>query len=204
MTDRLKDGLEGTPAFGHFRREEWVDLQQLSSDFRFDIRYARNDNFLGEAVYPIAAAYLLKPVAQDLLAVQADLLPLGFSLLIFDAYRPWSVTRLFWDRSTPEMRKYLADPAQGSAHNRGCAVDLSLVDLKNNLPVQMPSDFDELNLRAHTDFQDAPLLARSLRDLLQAKMKAHRFSGIKNEWWHFNHELARSSPVINQPIDGFS
>jgi len=172
-----------------------VDLETFSG-FKFDIRYARTDNFLGQKVYGLAKAFLLKHVAEDLLRVHQELAKHGFGLLIFDGYRPWAVTKLFWDQSSEHDRQFLANPESGSSHNRGCAVDLSMYDLATGVPVTMPSDFDEMNEKSYVAYTGGTEEQRRLRDLLQATMKAHRFTGIKNEWWHFNHVTHHEHPVM--------
>ena len=172
-----------------------VDLESYSG-FKFDIRYARSDNFLGKQVYPLAKAFLLKHVADDLYRVHQALVPLGYGLLIYDGYRPWSVTKLFWDESSEHDRQFLANPETGSSHNRGCAVDLSMYHLKTGEPVIMPSDFDEMNEKSYPDYQGGTSEQRALRDLLQETMKLHGFIGISNEWWHFNHQSHKNWPVM--------
>ena len=176
---------------------KWVNLEHLPAPFQFDIRYSRADNFMGEAVYPYARAFLLEHVAHDLMKVHAELEAHGFGILIFDGYRPLSVTETFWNRSTDEMRNYLADPKSGSVHNRGCAVDLSLYHLDSKHPAPMPSDFDELNEKAHVTFLGGDPVALANRDLLKEKMLKNGFTGIKHEWWHFNHGSAADFPVLN-------
>ncbi len=116
---------------------------------------------------------------------------------MFDAYRPWSVTKLFWDRSTPEVQKYLADPEMGSAHNRGAAIDCSLWNLSTGKEVQMPSRFDEMNERAHLAYAGGTMEARQLRDLFQTVMVKNNFRSIPNEWWHLNHISHKDYPVMN-------
>ena len=175
----------------------WVDLQKVDHGFKFDIRYARSDNFMNEVIYPSANAFLLNHVTEDLIRVHQSLSRHGYGLLIFDAYRPWAVTKHFWDRSSDEMRQYLANPETGSSHNRGCAVDLSMFDLKTGLAVEMPSDFDEMNEKAHVAYAGGTAESRRLRDLLQSTMKENYFKGIANEWWHFNHVSHADHPVEN-------
>lgn len=174
----------------------WVDLEKIAG-FKFDIRYARIDNFLGEAVYSSPRAFLLEHVAADLVRVHEALRAHGFGLLIFDAYRPWSVTKLFWDRSSTEMRDYLANPDRGSAHNRGCAVDLSMYSLSSGQAVTMPSDFDEMNEKAHSLYPHGTEDSRRLREILQSAMKSNHFLGITNEWWHFNHATSAEHKIYN-------
>ncbi len=172
-----------------------VDLETYSG-LKFDICYARPDNFFGEKVYNLAKAFLLKHVADDLYKVHQALAPHGCGLLIFDGYRPWSVTKKFWDGSNENDRQYLANPETGSSHNRGCAVDLTMYLLKTGEPVQMPSAFDEMNEKSYPDYQGGTEEQRYYRDLLQNMMKAHGFLGIKNEWWHFNHHTHKNHPVM--------
>ncbi len=172
-----------------------VDLEQFPG-LKFDIRYARTDNFIGEPVYEIPKAFLLRHVAEDLYRVHQELALQGFGLLIYDGYRPWSVTKLFWDRSNDHDRQFLADPEKGSSHNRGCAVDLSMYSLETGKPVEMPSDFDEMNEKSHVTYAGGAEESRRLRDLLQETMKQNHFLGIQNEWWHFNHRTHQNWPVM--------
>jgi len=174
-----------------------VSLEHFEPEFQFDIRYARTDNFVKKAVYAAPQAFLLEHVAQDLRKVHLALKSFGFGLLIYDGYRPWSVTKLFWDLSSEHDRQFLADPKSGSSHNRGCAIDLSMIDHRTQKPVEMPSDFDEMNEKSYIDFEGGTARARELRDLLRSTMHAHNFTGIKNEWWHFNHKTAADWPIMN-------
>ena len=165
--------------------------------FKFDICYARTDNFLGEKVYTLAKAFLLEHVAEDLFRAHLHLEKHGFGLLIFDGYRPWSVTKIFWDRSSEHDRQFLANPEGGSAHNRGCAVDLSMYHLNTGLAVAMPSGFDEMNEKAAPAYQGGTPEQRTNRDHLRDAMLANGFKGIANEWWHFNHRSHQEHPVLN-------
>ena len=173
-----------------------VDLE-IFLGLKFDIRYARADNFLGEQVYGMAKAFLLKHVAEDLMRVHEALAPHGFGILIFDCYRPWAVTKLFWDKSSEHDRQFLANPTDGSSHNRGCAVDLSMYSLSSGEAVVMPSEFDEMNEKSYPDYPGGTEEQRRCRDLLQSTMKANGFTGIKNEWWHFNHHTHKNWPVMH-------
>jgi D-alanyl-D-alanine dipeptidase len=174
-----------------------TDLEECGAGYRFDIRYARKDNFFGRKVYPEPKAFLLSHVEEDLHRAHRDLARHGYGLLIFDGYRPWSVSKLFWDHSNEHDRGFLADPAKGSSHNRGCAVDLSLFDLHTGKPVEMPSDFDEMNEKAHASYDGGTLESRRLRNLLREAMENNGFNGISVEWWHFNHQTHHDWPVMN-------
>lgn len=174
---------------GPFRPPEWVELKPSAGGLRLNIRYATADNFLGRAVYPPQArAFLQRPAAEALLRAHARLKPLGLGLLVFDAYRPWSVTKLFWDAVSGDERLFVADPAIGSRHNRGCTVDLSLCHLDTGVEVEMPSAFDEMNEKAYPDYAGGTREARMMRDVLRQAMEAEGFAVHPREWWHFDHE----------------
>lgn len=175
----------------------FVEITGAEPGFKLNIRYARRDNFFGRKVYPVAKFYVLEQVAVDLGRVRDALRTEGFGLLLFDGYRPWSVSKLFWDESSEENRAFLANPADGSSHNRGCAADLSLFHLASGMPAVMPSDFDEMNEKAASDYSGGEERARENRDLLRKTMELFGFSGIPNEWWHYNHESRRHWPVMN-------
>lgn len=177
------------------RITDLVDLDHYP--FQLDIRYARTDNFMGKAVYPIEKAFLQETVAEDLAAVHDSLAEHGFGILIFDGYRPWIVTKIFWDWANPEQRAFFANPDSGSAHNRGCAVDCSLYDLKTRKEIRMPSGFDELNEHSWIDYTGGTEEERMHRDLLIRSMEAHNFKVIKHEWWHFNHSATADYPILN-------
>jgi D-alanyl-D-alanine dipeptidase len=170
------------------READLIELVKLDKTIKLDIRYARTDNFVGRAVYTEPRAFLQKPAAEAVVRVHRQLKKLGLGLMIFDGYRPWSVTKLFWEVTPEDKRKFVANPAIGSRHNRGCAVDLSVYDLKTKKPVDMPSDFDEFTERASPDYQDASEIQTKNRDLLRKMMEAEGFTVNKNEWWHFDYK----------------
>jgi D-alanyl-D-alanine dipeptidase len=185
---------------GHFRRAELVELALVDPTIRLDIRYATANNFLGRPVYRQARAFLQRPAARALARASRDLRGRGYGLLVFDAYRPWAVTKVFWDETPPEKRAFVADPAQGSKHNRGCAVDLTLYDLASGLEVVMPSPYDDMTERASPDFPGGTPEQRAHRDLLRAAMEAHGFTVEPNEWWHFNYKDWRKYPILDVPF----
>ncbi len=172
---------------GPFRPPELVEIKSREDGPRLDVRYATTDNFLGRAVYEEARMFLQKPAAEALLRAHARLSPLGLGLLLFDGYRPWSVTKLFWDSVSGEKRLFVADPAEGSRHNRGCTVDLSVYHLNTGLEAAMPSELDEMNEKAYPDYGGGTAEARKLRDFLRQAMEAEGFSVHPREWWHFDH-----------------
>src|SRR5215471_2419077 len=115
---------------GDFWKSDLVDLAKLDPRIKLEIRYATMDNFLSTPVYTSARAFLQRPAAEAMLQAHRELMKQGYGLLIFDGYRPWYVTRIFWDATPADKHEFVADPSQGSRHNRGCAVDLTLYDLK--------------------------------------------------------------------------
>ncbi|WP_082560707.1 M15 family metallopeptidase [Caulobacter sp. Root487D2Y] len=169
-----------------------VDLSTLDPTIRLDIRYAGSDNFMGLAVYERSAAYLQRPAAQALARAAKALEAQGYGVLIHDAYRPWFVTWMFWEATPPEDHMFVADPAQGSRHNRGCAVDLTLYDLKTGEPAQMPSRYDEMSGRSYADFIGGTTRQRALRAILREAMVAQGFEVYPEEWWHFDYGDWRS------------
>ena len=121
----------------------------------------------------------------------------GFGLLIHDAYRPWYVTKMFWDVTPPDKRWLVADPTQGSRHNRGAAVDLTMYDLATGRPVEMPSTYDESTDRAYADYPGGTSRQRWHRALLRRTMEAQGFTVYDAEWWHFDYRDWRNYPIGN-------
>ncbi|MCM3872007.1 MAG: M15 family metallopeptidase [Pyrinomonadaceae bacterium] len=182
---------------GPFRNPELVELTKVDPTIKLDIRYATKSNFLGSRVYRQARAFLQRPAAEALVRVNQSLRQQGFGLIVFDGYRPWSVTKVFWD-ATPEDRKvFVADPSKGSRHNRGCAVDLSMFELKTGAPVQMPSEYDEFTERAHINYECAPSEAKRLRGILRAAMEGEGFTVYEPEWWHYDFKDWKEYPIMN-------
>jgi D-alanyl-D-alanine dipeptidase len=188
---------------GHFRETELVEIVKLDPTIRLDIRYATTNNFLHRPVYAQARAFLQRPAAEALLRAHHSLRAHGYGLLVFDGYRPWSVTKLFWDSASAHERKieFVANPRKGSRHNRGCAVDLSLFDLKTGLEVPMPSGYDEFSERAFPSYNGGAPEARARRDLLRATMEAEGFTVYPSEWWHFDYKEWREYRIMNVPFE---
>ncbi|MBK8100121.1 MAG: serine hydrolase [Planctomycetes bacterium] len=180
------------------RPAELVGLAELSPTLRFDIRYATANNFLGTPVYESANPRLQRPAAAALLRAHGALAAQGLGLCIFDAYRPWAVTKVFFDATPPAQRHFVADPAQGSRHNRGCAVDLTLYELATGAIVEMPSGFDEFTERAYPDWPGGTTRQRWHRELLRRAMEDSGFTVYEHEWWHFDFADWRQYPVLNE------
>jgi D-alanyl-D-alanine dipeptidase len=170
------------------RPADLVDLATVDPAIRFDIRYATSNNFMGFPLYERAGAYLQRPAAEAVGRAHRALAAQGYGLLIHDAYRPWFVTKMFWEATPPEARVFVADPAQGSRHNRGCAVDLTLYDLASEAPVEMTGRYDEMSQRSYADYVGGTTRQRWLRDLLRREMEAQGFAVYPQEWWHFDYK----------------
>ena len=168
------------------READLIELTKLDKSITLDIRYATANNFVGRAVYPEARAFLQRPAAEALVRVHQELKKKGLGIVIFDGYRPWTITKLFWDVVPEDKRKFVANPEKGSKHNRGCAVDLSIYDLKTGKLIAMPSGFDEFTERASPDYKGGTEEERANRDMLRRMMEAAGFTVNPNEWWHFD------------------
>jgi D-alanyl-D-alanine dipeptidase len=186
---------------GNFRTPDLVELTSLDSTIKLEIRYATTNNFLGTRFYTEARAFMQRPAAEAVVRAQHLLKPLGYGLLIHDAYRPWYVTKMFWDATPLDKRWLVANPSQGSRHNRGEAVDLTLYELPNGLPVEMPSTYDESTDRAYADYPGGTALQRWHRALLRRVMETVGFTVNPTEWWHFDYKEWRSYPIMNVPFE---
>ena len=179
-----------------------IELTKLDPTIRLDIRYATTNNFTGRQLYGQPRAFLVAPAAQALLNAHKTAQREGFGLTIYDAYRPWRVTKTLWDATPPgPQRNYVANPKRGSKHNRGCAVDLTLHRLADGAEVIMPSGYDEFTLRAHRNFVDASVEALKHRDLLERVMHDAGCRGASNEWWHIDFVGWEDYPILDIPFE---
>jgi zinc D-Ala-D-Ala dipeptidase len=181
-----------------------VELIKRDPTIRLDLRYATTNNFTGRVLYRQARAFL-QVVAADALVrahrrAQAD----GLGLTIFDAYRPWAVTKALWDATAPAQRDFVANPAKGSRHNRGCAVDLTLHDRATGALLEMPSTFDHFGASAHRNYAGASPAAAANRARLADYMEAEGFIGLSNEWWHFDYRDWANYPVLDVAFEALT
>ncbi|MCL1468265.1 M15 family metallopeptidase [Argonema galeatum] len=160
-----------------------VDIGTINRKIVQDIRYATENNFTKRKLYPVARCLLRGEVALKLSQVQEDLEKQGLGLKVYDCYRPLSVQKLMW--KIPSARPYVANPAKGSKHNRGAAVDITLVD-SNGQELEMPTEFDNFTPRAHRKYRGASAEAKRNRSLLEEAMKKRGFIPLPKEWWHFD------------------
>lgn len=188
---------------GSFRASDLVEVIRVDPAIRLDIRYATAHNFLGVPLYHEARAFLQRPAADALARAEARLRRQGYGLVVFDAYRPWRITKLMWDRSREAWRRggYVADPSQGSRHNRGCAVDLTLCDARTGKAVEMPTEYDDFTAAAHADAPLASAAARRHRAALQDAMRAEGFAVLAEEWWHFDYKDWRHYRIEDAPFE---
>src|SRR5580765_49768 len=163
---------------GEFRPTDLVELIKMDPALRLEIRYATTNNFMHRPVYRQARAFLQRPAAEALVRADESLRARGYGLLVFDGYRPWSVTKAFWDSATQAQRDigFVANPAEGSKHNRGCAVDLTLCELATGAEMTMPSAYDEFSDRAFPAYQGGSPDSRKMRDWLRSAMEAQGFT----------------------------
>ena len=185
---------------GDFKDSDLVELIKLDQTFKLDIRYATSNNLVGRPVYTEARAFLQRPAAEALVKINSELKPHGFGLMIFDGYRPWSVTKIFWDITPDEDKKFVADPKNGSRHNRGCAIDLTLYDLVTGEEIPMTGVYDEMSERSYPDYEGGTDEQREMRDLLRSKMEANGFTVYKFEWWHFDYKDWKTYRLENIPF----
>jgi zinc D-Ala-D-Ala dipeptidase len=180
-----------------FRKPELVELTKLDRTIKLDIRYASTNNFMGTPFYSQARAFLQKLAAEAVVRANRKLKKYGYGIIIHDGYRPWYVTKMFWEGTPPDKRDFVADPAEGSRHNRGCAVDLSLYNLKTGEEVEMPSGYDEMSKRSYPDYSGGTPEQTKRRDLLRSVMEKEGFSVFKFEWWHFDYKDWKEYPIMN-------
>jgi len=186
---------------GPYRPSALVELAKLDPTIKLDIRYATANNFVGKPVYPEARAFLQKPAADALLLAHRRLKDKGLGIVVFDAYRPWSITKLFWDITPADKKMFVADPAVGSKHNRGCAVDIGLYDLKTGRIVEMPGAYDEMSERSFVTYTGGTAEQRAHRDLLRNTMeKDGYFFVYPEEWWHYDFKDFREYAVQDIPF----
>ena len=187
-----------------FRASDLVDLTTVDPTIKLDIRYATTNNFLGTPVYTEAKAFLQRPAAEALGRAAQKLRQSGYGLLIHDAYRPWYVTKIFWDATPQDKRIFVADPQEGSRHNRGCAVDLTLYDLKTGKELPMTGDYDEMSERSYAFYPGGTSLQRWDRTLLRDALESEGFNVYLYEWLHFDYRDWQQYPILNLTFEQLS
>jgi D-alanyl-D-alanine dipeptidase len=193
------EALAATPPeeTGDFRPTDLVELRSLDSTIVYDIRYASSNNFMGAPFYTSSHAFMQRPAAEAVVRAARRLRPLGYGLLVHDSYRPWYVTKMFWDGTPVDKHLFVANPADGSRHNRGCAVDITLYSLKTGKPIRMTGGYDEMSDRSYPLYPGGTSLQRWHRDLLRHAMEAEGFNVYEAEWWHFDYQDWRQYRIQN-------
>lgn len=188
VPELIKEALAATPPTetGDFNKTDLVELTKLDPTIKLEVRYATKNNLFGTVFYSQARAFLQRPAAEAIARANQKLKKFGYGLLIHDGYRPWYVTKTFWDATPNDKKIFVANPAQGSRHNRGAAVDLSLYDLKTGKPLEMVSTYDETTDRAYPNYPSGTSLQRWLRGILRDAMESEGFTVYEAEWWHFD------------------
>lgn len=186
---------------GRFRAADLVELVRIEPSIRLDVRYATERNFVGRPVYRQARVFLQRPAAEAVARAHRGLAARGYGLLVFDGYRPWSVTRLFWQVTPPHLREFVADPRKGSRHNRGCAVDLTLFALATGREVEMPTPYDDFTEKAAQDYAGATAAQAAHRGILREAMVKEGFFVYPLEWWHFDYADWREYPILDVPFE---
>jgi len=202
VADILQESLTATPPqeTGTRRPADLVELVKMDPTVKLDVRYATTNNFLGSVFYAEARAFLQRPAAEAMIRAHHALKSHGYGLLVHDGYRPWYVTKTFWEATPQETRWLVANPDQGSKHNRGAAVDLTLYDLTTGAVIEMPSTYDESTPRAYAFYPGGTSLQRWHRALLRRLMEAEGFTVNPQEWWHFDYKDWQSYGIGNVPF----
>ncbi len=176
-------------------QHDLIEVNRVIPSITLDIRYATADNFTKHVVYPSAKCYLRQKTTLKLQRVQEELQTIGLGLKIFDGYRPKSIQKIFWSLVPDE--RYVADPQKGSKHNRGAAVDVTLIDLATQQELLMPSAFDDFSKKAHRDYAAMNALEARNCKLLELIMVKHGFEPLPTEWWHFDDEDWQSYDLLD-------
>lgn len=186
---------------GSFVAADLVELISMDPTLKLDIRYAGTNNFMGMQLYDEPRAFLQRPAAEALVRMNGLLKKYGYGMIVYDAYRPWYVTRMFWDATPDSQKIFVADPAKGSRHNRGCAVDVGFYSLATGEPVDMGSDYDEFSMRAFPSYPGGTAEQRERRELLRLLMAGEGFTVYPEEWWHFDFAGWQKYPILNLRFD---
>lgn len=179
--------------------QELVEIKKVIPNITLDIRYATKDNFMNEVMYRQARAFARKPVVDQLKIIQKELNKQGLGLKIYDGYRPYSVTVAFFKKATD--KSFVANPNKGSRHNRGCAIDLSIIDLKTGKDLQMPTPYDSFSPLAASKYLPLPEGVLKNRSMLISVMEKHGFKVLENEWWHFDFVGWKDFDLVDVPFE---
>ncbi|QPH38005.1 M15 family metallopeptidase [Pedobacter endophyticus] len=178
---------------------ELVEIKKAIPNIKLDIRYATKNNFMKQVMYGQARAFARKPVVEALKKVQKELNKKGYGLKIFDGYRPYAITVAFYQKASD--KNFVANPAKGSKHNRGCAVDLTLVNLKTGKEVAMATAYDSFSAAAAANYEPVTADVRKNREFLIATMKKYKMNVLDNEWWHYDFAGWQNYNLMDIPFE---
>ena len=206
IEDYVKEALlaEVPVEDGEFLPSDLVDVTKYIDHVKLDVRYATTNNFLGVATYSQAKTFLQRPAVMAIANANKKLNELGYGLLMHDGYRPWYVTKIFWEATDGFERDFVANPASGSRHNRGCAIDLTLYELSTGKVIKMVGTYDEMSQRSYPDYKGGSSLERWHRDLLRSVMEENGFRVNSLEWWHFDFKGWEKYLLLNQKFEELS
>lgn len=169
-----------------------IDLKKLDEEFKLDVRYASTNNFMRSKFYVNERAFFNMSAADRLIEAKNELKELGYGIIIYDAYRPWFVTKMFWEGTPENLKHFVANPENGSSHNKGCAIDIGLYDIETGESIDMISGYDEFTERAYPNYMGGSKKQRDIRDMLIKVMEKNDFTVYEYEWWHFNYNKCDS------------
>ncbi len=178
---------------------ELVEIKRAIPNISLDIRYATKNNFMQQVMYKQARAFARKPVVDALKKIQKELNKKGYGLKIFDGYRPYAITVEFYKKASD--KNFVANPAKGSKQNRGCAEDLTLINLKTGKELVMPTPYDSFSAAAAAKYENVSPEAKKNRDFLIAIMAKYRMNVLENEWWHYDFADWKSYDLMDIPFE---
>ncbi|WP_438994563.1 M15 family metallopeptidase [Pseudemcibacter sp.] len=203
IDEYIEDALAASPPKekGDFREPDLVDVTTVLENVKLDVRYSTTNNFLNAPTYSEAKSFLHRPAVMALNEANKRFNAMGYGIVVHDAYRPWYVTKIFWDATEGDERNFVANPDNGSIHNRGSAIDLTLYELKTGEVIKMVGTYDEMTDRSYPEYMGGTALERWHRALLRHVMEDVGFTVLENEWWHFDYKDWQEYPILNNTFD---
>ena len=178
---------------------ELVEIKKAIPNIKLDIRYATKNNFMQQVMYKQARAFARKPVVESLKKVQFALNKKGLGLKIFDGYRPYAITVAFYKKASD--KSFVANPAKGSKHNRGCAIDLTVINLKTGKELEMATPYDSFSKAAAANYEPVSDVVRKNREYLISIMKKNKLNVLENEWWHYDFQGWQNYNLMDIPFE---
>jgi D-alanyl-D-alanine dipeptidase len=182
-----------------YPNNELVEIKKAIPNIKLDIRYATKNNFMQQVMYKQARAFARKPVVEALKKIQKELNKKGYGLKIFDGYRPYTITVEFYKKASD--KNFVANPAKGSKHNRGCAVDLTLINLKTGKEIPMPTPYDSFSASAAAKYENVSPEVKKNRDFLIGVMGKYQMNVLENEWWHYDFSGWKNYDLMDIPFE---